>query len=231
MNKKLSGVIGIVLSILLLVYFNTYFYKLLSLLNININNYSTLVRNIIDLVVNIILCVLIYLLYRKDFKHKRKDNIFKTIIILLVSVIGLVLIMYLFSYVINYLGDIFNVSIKKNNFYNIFDKKLDIYLGIRIVKDYIIYPFIICSIILLSVDKIARRNDTYIILCGLLASVCNALTLSGNITYVIINSLNTFLIFVILSIMYRKSNNIWFSIILYGLYLMCNLLILKYIGW
>ena len=60
MNKKLSGIIGIVLSILLLVYFNTYFYKLLSLLNININNYSTLVKNIIDLVVNIILCVLIY---------------------------------------------------------------------------------------------------------------------------------------------------------------------------
>ena len=71
----------------------------------------------------------------------------------------------------------------------------------------------------------------HILSYGLLASVCNALTLSGNITYVIINSLNTFLIFVILSIMYRKSNNIWFSIILYGLYLMSNLLILKYIGW
>ena len=101
----------------------------------------------------------------------------------------------------------------------------------KIIKDYIITPFIYCSIILLSVDKICRRNDTFILLSGLLASICHALTLSGTLTYVIINSLNTFLIFVILSIMYRKSNNIWFSIILYGLYLMSNLLILKYIGW
>ena len=232
MNKKLSGIIGIILSILLLVYFEPYTYKLLSLLNINIYDYSNTVRMIIDIVIKLVMCFIIYLLYKKDFKHSRKDsNIFKNVLIMLVSLICLVLVMYLFNYVVNYLGDIFNVKIIENNFYNIFDKKLDIYLVIKIIKDYIITPFIYCSIILLSVDKICRRNDTFILLSGLLASICHALTLSGTLTYVIINSLSTFILFIILSLLYRKSNSIWFSIVLYGLYLVSNIIILKYIGW
>ena len=203
MNKKLSGIIGIILSILLLVYFEPYTYKLLSLLNINIYNYSNTVRMIIDIVIKLVMCFIIYLLYKKDFKHSRKDsNIFKNVLIMLVSLICLV-----------------------------FDKKLDIYLVIKIIKDYIITPFIYCSIILLSVDKICRRNDTFILLSGLLASICHALTLSGTLTYVIINSLSTFILFIILSLLYRKSNSIWFSIVLYGLYLVSNIIILKYIGW
>lgn len=232
MNKKLSGVLGMALSILLLVYFETYAYKLLSLLHINIYNYSSIVRMIIDTVIKLIMCFIIYLLYKKDFKHNRRDNnIFKNILIMIVLVIGSVFIMYLFDYIINYLGDIFNVSIVKKSFYNIFDKKIDINLVVRIIKDYIITPFIYCSVILLSVDKICRRNDTFILISSLLASICYALTLSGTLTYVIINSLSTFILFIILSIVYKKSNNIYFSIILYALYLMCNVIILKYIGW
>lgn len=232
MNKKLSGIIGIVLSIILLVYFETYAYKLLDILHFNINNYSNIVQIIIDIVIKLVMCFIIFILYKKDFKHYRKDNnIFKTILIMIISLIGLVFIMYLFNYVIDYLGDIFKVKVIHNSFYNIFDKKLDIYLVIKIVKDYLIIPYLYCSIIFLSVDKLTRRNDTFTLLSGILASICYALTLKGTVTYIIINSLYTFILFSILGILYKKNNSIWFSIILYGIYLVSNGIILKYIGW
>ena len=158
MNKKLSGIIGIILSVILLVYFETYAYRLLSLLRFNINNYSNVVRMIIDIVIKLVMCSIIFILYKKDFKRSKRDsNIFKSILIMIISLIGLVFVMYLFNYVINYLGDIFKVKIIHNSFYNIFDKRLDIYLIIKIIKDYMITPFLYCSIIFLSIDKLTRR--------------------------------------------------------------------------
>lgn len=232
MNKKLSGIIGIILSVILLVYFETYAYRLLSLLHFNINNYSNVVRMIIDIVIKLVMCFIIFILYKKDFKRSKRDsNIFKSILIMIISLIGLVFVMYLFNYVINYLGDIFKVKIIHNSFYNIFDKRLDIYLIIKIIKDYIITPFLYCSIIFLSIDKLTRRDDTFTLLSGLLASICYALTLRGTVIYIIINSLSTFLLFSLLAILYKKNNSIWFSIILYGLYLISSGVIIKYIGW
>ncbi len=232
MNKKLSGIIGIILSVILLVYFETYAYRLLSLIHFNINNYSNVVRMIIDIVIKLVMCFIIFILYKKDFKRSKRDsNIFKSILIMIISLIGLVFVMYLFNYVINYLGDIFKVKIIHNSFYNIFDKRLDIYLIIKIIKDYIITPFLYCSIIFLSIDKLTRRDDTFTLLSGLLASICYALTLRGTVIYIIINSLSTFLLFSLLAILYKKNNSIWFSIILYGLYLISSGVIIKYIGW
>ena len=232
MNKKLSGIIGIILSVILLVYFETYAYRLLSLIHFNINNYSNVVRMIIDIVIKLVMCFIIFILYKKDFKRSKRDsNIFKSILIMIISLIGLVFVMYLFNYVINYLGDIFKVKIIHNSFYNIFDKRLDIYLIIKIIKDYIITPFLYCSIIFLSIDKLTRRDDTFTLLSGLLASICYALTLRGTVIYIIINSLSTFLLFSFFAILYKKNNSIWFSIILYGLYLISSGVIIKYIGW
>ena len=232
MNKKLSGIIGIILSVILLVYFETYADRLLSLIHFNINNYSNVVRMIIDIVIKLVMCFIIFILYKKDFKRSKRDsNIFKSILIMIISLIGLVFVMYLFNYVINYLGDIFKVKIIHNSFYNIFDKRLDIYLIIKIIKDYIITPFLYCSIIFLSIDKLTRRDDTFTLLSGLLASICYALTLRGTVIYIIINSLSTFLLFSLLAILYKKNNSIWFSIILYGLYLISSGVIIKYIGW
>ena len=232
MNKKLSGIIGIILSVILLVYFETYAYKLFSLLHLNINNYSSVVRMIIDIVIKLVMCFIIFILYKKDFKYSKRDsNIFKSIFIMIISLVGLVFVMYLFNYVINYLGDIFKVKIIHNNFYNIFDKRLDIYLVIKIIKDYVITPFLYCSIIFLSIDKLTSRDDTFTLLSGLLASICYALVLKGTVTYIIINSLSTFLLFSLLAILYKKNNSIWFSIILYGLYLISSGIIIKYIGW
>lgn len=232
MNKKIYGIIGVLLGIILLVYFKSYTYKSLTILDINMNNYSNIFKLIIDLVIDLIMCLIIYFIYKKDFKKGRKtNNIFKSFFIMIVALISLIIIMYLFEYVIKYLCDIFKIKQVNNTFYNIFNKKIDSYLILKIIKDYFIFPFISCSLILLSADKLCRRNDTFIFTSGLLALICSCLTLKGTLLFVIINSLSTFLLYSILAITYKKCNSIWFSIILYGLYLATNPLILNFIGW
>ena len=122
MNKKIYGIIGILLGIILLVYFKTYTYKLLTILHINVNNYSNIVKLIIDLGIDLIMCIIIYFIYKKDFKKGRKtNNIFKSLLIMIVALISLILIMYLFGYVTKYLCNIFKIKQVNSTFYNIFN--------------------------------------------------------------------------------------------------------------
>ena len=232
MKKKLSGLLGIILSIIVVVYFESFAYKILSLIGINISNYSNIVSLIINLAIKLIMCFIIYIIFKKDHRSRRtKDNLIRTIFIFIISLISIVIGMYLFSYVVNFIGDIFNIEVLEMNFYNIFNKKLDFSLIMKIVNDYIINPYLYCTIIILSADKLTRRTDTCIVVSGLLASIVHALTLSGTLGFVIVNSLNMFLLFAILTFIYKKHFSIYFVITLYSFYLISNVFILNYIGW
>ena len=232
MNKKLIGLIGIALSIILLVYFETFMYKVFGLIGLNISNYSNLVQILINLGIKLIMCFIIYLLFKKDFRSRRnREGVLKTLLVFVVSLVSLVLGMYLFEYVIKFLGDIFNVKVLENNFYNIFNKKLDIHLIVKIVSDYLIVPYLYCSIIILSIDKLFRRETSSVIMSGILASIIHALSLSGTLGFVIINSLSIFILFGVFAFLFKKHYSIWFIIVLYSIYLVSNLFIINYLGW
>lgn len=233
MKKKLSGILGIIISIVVLVYFETFVYKVINMIGINMSNYSSMIKLIIDLFIKGIMCFIIYYIYKKDLKNRRRcnDNILKVLLVFVVSLLSIVMGMYLFSYVVKYIADIFNVSVLEQEFYNIFNSSVNINIVIKIIVDYIMMPFLYCGVVLLSVDRLANRNNTVIILSGVLAGIINALTLSGTLAFVIVNSLNIFLLFSILAFIYKKQNSIYFVITLYSFYLMSNIFILNYIGW
>ena len=231
MSKKFIKILKAFASIFLLIVFEIYFYKILSIIGININDYSNYTKSIIDLVAKLVLSIIIYFIYKKDFHNRRSsNNVFKMILILFISVIGLTFIMYLLSYVINYLGDLFKINIISHEYYNILDKKIDKDLLINLTSNYILTPFLYTSIIILGVDKLIRRNDIYILLSGILASIIYSFKLNGTLLYSIINSLDIFIIFILLSMFYKKFNSIWFTIFLYSLYLISNGIILNYLG-
>lgn len=231
MNKKLVGLFGVVLSVILLVYFESFVYRVLGLV-IDVTKYSNMIQVLINLGIKLIMCFLVYLLFKKDFRSRRtREGFIKTLVVFCISLVGIVVGMYLFDYVVKFLGDIFNVSVLNNDFYNIFDKKLDFSLVVKIVTDYLITPYLYCSIIILSIDKLIRRESTTIIFSGVLASVIHALSLSGTLGYVIVNSLSTFLLFGSLTFLYKKNYSIWVIILLYSAYLISNVFIINYIGW
>ena len=232
MNKKLSGILGIILSIIILVYFEPFIYKILGLLNININNYSSIVQTIINILIKLSMCFVVYLLFKKDFRRNREmGNIFKNLLLFIVYLFVIVGILYLFKYVVNFIADIFDVKVININYTNIFKETFNFNLIVKIIIDYLIIPFLYCSIIMLSIDKLCRNDATFIILTGFLASIIHALTLSGTLGFVIVNSLSTFLLFSIFAYIYKRENSIYFVISLYSLFLISNVVINNYLGW
>jgi len=232
MNKKLVGIIGTLLSIIILIYFESTMYKIINIVGIDLNSFSTLVNIIVNLVIKVLMCLLIYFIYKKDLKKRySNNNLIRDGLFLVIYLICLVIIMYIFRYVISFLGDIFDISIIKEEYYNIFNKTLDVSLVIKIISDYLIIPFLYCSIILLGCNKLCKHNNTFILFSGLIASIVYAFTISGTLGYVIINSLYMFVLFGILAFIYKRENSIWMSILLYGLYLISNNIIINYLGW
>ena len=231
MNKKLSGIFSVLLSVLVLVFFESLVYKVFNIVGFNINNYSNLLVTIINLSIKIMMCIIIYFIYKRDFRRNRSsNNVFKMLLFLIIGVILLTFVMYLFNYVIKYIASMFKVDIINDTFYNIFDKKLDTNLILKIISDYVIIPFLYVSTVILSIDKLTRRKDTFMLFSGLLAGVIYALSLNGTLLFVTFNSLGIFILFCIFALCYRKINSIWFVIFLYSIYLISNVLILNYLG-
>ena len=229
MNKKLTGIIG---TLIILIYFESTMYKIINIVGIDLNSFSTLVNIIVNLVIKVLMCLLIYFIYKKDLKKRySNNNLIRDGLFLVIYLICLVLIMYIFRYVISFIGDIFDISIIKEEYYNIFNKTLNVSLVIKIISDYLIIPFLYCSIILLGCNKLCKHNNTFILFSGLIASIVYAFTISGTLGYVIINSLYMFVLFGILAFIYKRENSIWMSILLYGLYLISNNIIINYLGW
>jgi len=178
------------------------------------------------------MCILIYFIYKKDLKKRySNNNIIRDTLFIVIYLICLVLIMCIFKYIITFIGDIFNINIIKEEYYNIFNKTLDINLVIELISNYVIKPFLYCTIILLGSNRLCKHNNTFIIFSGIVASIVYAFTINGTLGYVILNSLYMFMLFSILAFIYKRENSIWMSIILYGLYLISNNIIINYLGW
>ena len=233
MSRKLKGILGIIFSIIILIFTEGYIYQFISMLGINISSYSNIIQLIINLVIKFVVCILISMIFKKELRKKKDSfNLIKSILVFAISLIALVLIMFVFNkYVVTFIGDIFNIGIRYDDFYNIFNKNINLELIIKIIKDYIMIPYLYCTVIILSSNKLCDRNNTFRLLSGLIALLVNALIIRGTVGYAIINSLSMFLMFYILAFLYRKENNIWFSIILYSLYLILNVFIMNYFGW
>lgn len=232
MNKKLIGILGIILSVLTLIYFEPLSYKVIEAVGIDLNKFSLLFKTIINLIIKFVMCFIIYLIFKKDFRKNRSSfNLVKNILILIVSVILLVIGMYFVNYVIKFIGDIFNISITESSFYNVFNKTLDFNLIVKIIIDYIITPYLYCTIIILGMEKFSYSVSASVLLSGLLAGIIHALMLKGTLGFVIVNSISTFILFTILTFIYKKGMNIWFIISTYSFYLLTNVIIINYLGW
>lgn len=233
MKKKLMGFFNVCLSVIVLICFESFLYESLKLLKINIYNYSYIIRVVINLIIKLIMCFLIYYIYKKDFRSRRRtnDGLIKNLLVFCISLVTLVISMYLFSYVVNFIGELFDIDIIENNFYNIFNKKLNFNLIVKIINDYIIIPYLWCSVVIFGTDKLIRHNNACIIFSGIVASIISAFTMNGTLGFIIMNSLPTFLLFAILMFIYKKNYSIYFITSLYSFYLISNVFILNYLGW
>lgn len=210
------NLIRLLLSFIILLFSEEYFYKFLSLFKINISKTFT------SIILYIIISFFIYLIYKpelksefKKFKRKLMSNmVYAFVAFLIIFVTTLVS-----NYILSVIAKSFYISYNSISFYNIFNKPFNLDLIIEILKNIILIPYLKVTIFDLGVNRLFSYSGS-IFASGLAAALYNAYLIKGTIGYMIVNSSLTFILFMLLALIYRKNNNIVTSIVTYSIYML-----------
>lgn len=210
------NLIRLLLSFIILLFSEEYFYKFLSLFKINIS------KTITTIILYIIISFFIYLIYKPELKSefkKFKRKFMSNMIYAFVAFLIIFVVMLVSNYILSVIAKSFYISYNSISFYNIFNKPFNLDLIIEFLKNIILIPFLKVTIFDLGVNRLFSYSGS-IIASGLAAALYNAYLIKGTIGYMIINSSLTFILFMLLAVIYRKNNNIVTSIVTYSIYIL-----------
>lgn len=210
------NLIRLLLSFIILLFSEEYFYKFLSLFKINISKTFT------SIILYIIISFFIYLIYKPELKSefkKFKRKLMSNMIYAFVAFLIIFVIMLVSNYILSVIAKSFYISYNSISFYNIFNKPFNLDLIIEILKNIILIPYLKVTIFDLGVNRLFSYSGS-IFASGLAAAIYNAYLFKGTIGYMIVNSSLTFILFMLLALIYRKNNNIVTSIVTYSIYML-----------
>lgn len=210
------NLIRLLLSFIILLFSEEYFYKFLSLFKINISKTFT------SIILYIIVSFFIYLIYKPELKSefkKFKRKLMSNMVYAFVAFLIIFVIMLVSNYILSVIAKSFYISYNSISFYNIFNKPFNLDLIIEILKNIILIPYLKVTIFDLGVNRLFSYSGS-IFASGLAAALYNAYLIKGPIGYMIVNSSLTFILFMLLALIYRKNNNIVTSIVTYSIYML-----------
>lgn len=210
------NLIRLLLSFIILLFSEEYFYKFLSLFKINISKTFT------SIILYIIISFFIYLIYKPELKSefkKFKRKLMSNMVYAFVAFLIIFVTMLVSNYILSVIAKSFYISYNSVSFYNIFNKPFNLDLIIEILKNIILIPYLKVTIFDLGVNRLFSYSGS-IFASGLAAALYNAYLIKGTIGYMIVNSSLTFILFMLLALIYRKNNNIVTSIVTYSIYML-----------
>lgn len=210
------NLIRLLLSFIILLFSEEYFYKFLSLFKINISKTFT------SIILYIIVSFFIYLIYKPELKSefkKFKRKLMSNMVYAFVAFLIVFVTMLVSNYILSVIAKSFYISYNSISFYNIFNKPFNLDLIIEILKNIILIPYLKVTIFDLGVNRLFSYSGS-IFASGLAAALYNAYLIKGTIGYMIVNSSLTFILFMLLALIYRKNNNIVTSIVTYSIYML-----------
>lgn len=210
------NLIRLLLSFIILLFSEEYFYKFLSLFKINISKTFT------SIILYIIISFFIYLIYKPELKSefkKFKRKLMSNMVYAFVAFLIIFVTMLVSNYILSVIAKSFYISYNSISFYNIFNKPFNLDLIIEILKNIILIPYLKVTIFDLGVNHLFSYSGS-IFASGLAAALYNAYLIKGTIGYMIVNSSLTFILFMLLALIYRKNNNIVTSIVTYSIYML-----------
>lgn len=210
------NLIRLLLSFIILLFSEEYFYKFLSLFKINISKTFT------SIILYIIISFFIYLIYKPELKSefkKFKRKLMSNMVYAFVAFLIIFVTMLVANYILSVIAKSFYISYNSISFYNIFNKPFNLDLIIEILKNIILIPYLKVTIFDLGVNRLFSYSGS-IFASGLAAALYNAYLIKGTIGYMIVNSSLTFILFMLLALIYRKNNNIVTSIVTYSIYML-----------
>lgn len=221
------NLIRLLLSFIILLFSEEYFYKFLSLFKINISKTFT------SIILYIIISFFIYLIYKPELKSefkKFKRKLMSNMVYAFVTFLIIFVTMLVSNYILSVIAKSFYISYNSISFYNIFNKPFNLDLIIEILKNIILIPYLKVTIFDLGVNRLFSYSGS-IFASGLAAALYNAYLIKGTIGYMIVNSSLTFILFMLLALIYRKNNNIVTSIVTYSIYMLLASVLYSSIMW
>ncbi len=225
MKEFIVNLIKLVLSVIVVLFIEEYFFKVMSLVGLHLTE-TPLVR----LIIYILEFIIIYIIYGREisaafskYQNKLGSNFLYTVI----SYIVVFIAMMITNYLVRLIATNLNIRYSGLNYINIFNKTFNFDLIVLFITTMIIIPFVKVSIFVLGINNLFK-GKIGIFFSGLLYALYEGFLIGGNFGHVFIDVIDEFVLFVLLSYIYRKNSNIAFSIVTFILYeLFSALLITK----
>lgn len=221
------NLIRLLLSFIILLFSEEYFYKFLSLFKINISKTFT------SIILYVLISFFIYLIYKPELKSefkKFKRKFMSNMVYAFIAFLIIFVTMLVFNYILSVIAKSFYINYNGISFYNIFNKPFNLDLILEFLKNIILIPYLKVTIFDLGVNRLFSYSGS-IFASGLAAALYNAYLIKGSIGYMIVNSSLTFILFMLLALIYRKNNNIVTSIVTYSIYILLASVLYSNIMW
>lgn len=234
MRDKVICFIEFVVGLVILMFFQEYALNVLGNFGINLNNYSNDIVMIVIFVIQILLCAILYFIYKSSIKqngHGFKNHFLKNLLYSILILAVMTVVMNIGIFFIKYIANMFGVSVVEKMKFNVLQSNLSLSYVLNLVKFAILIPFSSVVVYVLGVERLFRKSGTKIVMGGLIWAVVESLNWTPNLLNMLFNSLPTFILGLFLSYIYSRNKNIWYPIIIYGLYLLFSPLLIGYLGW
>ena len=234
MKDKIIYFLEFLVSLVILMFFQDYFINVLNNFGINLNQFSDLIISLIILGIQILLCIILYFIYKGNIKqngHSFKNHLLKNLLYSLLILAVMTIVMSIANYFIKYIANMFKISIDNNINFNVLQKNLSISYVINLIRYAFLIPFSYATVYVLGVERLFRKSGVKIIMSGLIWSLINSLNYTPSLINMFFNSLSTFILGIFLAYIYSRNKNIWYPIVIYGLYLIFAPLLIGYLGW
>ena len=222
-NESVKGVLQLLFSVAIYYLFTNYFFYFLSKVGINFEgdmyNYVSFGRYVL-------MCILIYLIYRSNI-HGSKSKYSKTFITSAIFSIGSFVLLVFVNFLLHkFIGSFHEVS--GYGFVDYFNDPFSISYLLRLIIDIVLKPFLIIVIFSLGTSNIVKKISSASIVSGLLYGGVLMLGYSNPIDVSFWLVLIPSIVLMLVTYLYKTTNNIWMIYIAYVLYVGFGTYVLRY---
>ena len=220
-----KGIIQLGLSILIVVLFQLFFFKVLSFFGLHLNGMAYEIADLIKYVLTALIVAIIYHGNIRTGRSRFDKSILNSVIYAIACFVVLVLITIGIHELINRFG---HVAIGYS-FTNYFNQTFSVGLAFKLVKEVVIIPFLLCIIFPLGFSNIIKNSIGASLISGLTYGVIYALGLHVDLQSAIYYSITPALVVFSLTYLYKANNNIWSVYITYVLYVLFGTFAIGYL--
>lgn len=234
MKDKIICFLEFAISVLILLFFQDYTLNVIGNFGINLNNFSNDILILIMVGIQILLCGILYFVYKSSIKQNGnsfKNHFLKNLLYAILILAVMTVVMNISTYFIKYIANMFGVSIKESETFNILQEKLSLDYVVNLIKYAILIPFSYTIVYILGVERLFKKTGVKIVMSALIWAIIESINFYPNILSMFFNALPTFILGIFLAYIYSRNKNIWYPIIIYGLYLLFSPLLIGYLGW